>query len=159
MPKSTRGGQRLDPQDLPLELKTALDALYGHYAEDLRRSGRRQKVGVPPVFIVVCNNTVASELVDEYIAGYDRTDEHEQTTSTTARFDLFRNFAERHRRPPRVPRTLLIDSQQIDSGDTIDDAFRESAAEEIEPFRRDKIAPRGRRRRREDHRRRDSCAR
>ena len=142
MPTGTRGGQRLDPQDLPLEVKTALDALYGHY-EKTFDLWERQKVGVPPVFIVVCANTVASELVYEYIAGYHRTDEHEQTTFFPARFDLFSNFGRDTGDPHAVPRTLLIDSIQIEKGDTIDDAFRKAAAEEIDRFRRDKIAREG----------------
>jgi type III restriction enzyme len=142
MPTGTRGGQRLDPQDLPLEVKTALDALYGHYEKTFDLWEKRQ-VGVPPVFIVVCANTVASELVYEYIAGYERTDEHQQTTPYPARFDLFSNFAKVTGDPLPVPRTLLIDSIQIEKGDTIDDAFRKAAAEEIDRFRRDKIAREG----------------
>ena len=31
MPKKGRGEEKADPDKLPLELKTALDALYGHY--------------------------------------------------------------------------------------------------------------------------------
>ena len=45
--------------------------------------------------------------------------------------------------PLPVPRTLLIDSIQIEKGDTIDDAFRKAAAEEIDRFRRDKVAREG----------------
>lgn len=48
MPKKQRGEHRLDPQKLPIELKTALDALYGHYAKtyDAWKTGG---IGVPPV--------------------------------------------------------------------------------------------------------------
>jgi type III restriction enzyme len=142
MPTGTRGAQRLDPQNLPLEVKNALDALYGHY-EKTYDLWDKARVGVPPVFIVVCANTVASELVYEYISGYHRTDEHEQTTFFPARFDLFSNFGRDTGDPFPVPRTLLIDSIQIEKGDTIDDAFRKAAAEEIERFRRDKRAREG----------------
>lgn len=142
MPTGTRGGPRLDPQDLPLEVKTALDALYGHY-EKTFELWEKEQVGVPPVFIVVCANTVASELVYEYIAGYHRTDEHEQTTFFPGRFDLFSNFAKVTGDPLAVPRSLLIDSIQIEKGDTIDDGFRKAAAEEIDRFRRDKITREG----------------
>ncbi|HEY3230384.1 MAG TPA: DEAD/DEAH box helicase family protein, partial [Roseiflexaceae bacterium] len=61
MPKKGRGaaGQALDPLSLPAELQTALDALYGHYQKTYKlwdQAGIR----VPPVFIVVCNNTSTS---------------------------------------------------------------------------------------------------
>jgi type III restriction enzyme len=141
MPTGTRGGPRMDPQDLPIEVKTALDALYGHYEKTFQK-WEESKVGVPPVFIVVCANTVASELVAEYIAGYQRTDEHEQTDFFPGRFELFSNF-DRNGEPCPVPRTLLIDSIQIEKGDTIDDAFRKAAAAEIERFRQDKAKREG----------------
>jgi type III restriction enzyme len=37
------------------------------------------------------------------------------------------------------PRTLLIDSEQLESGDALDDNFREMAGDEIDRFRRDLI--------------------
>lgn len=141
MPTGTRTSAKLDPQSLPLEVKTALDALYGHY-EKTYEEWSRAGVDVPPVFIVVCANTVASELVAEYIAGYERTDENEQTDFHEGRLELFSNFTEHGDRRP-MPRTLLIDSLQIDSGEAIDDAFRKAAADEIERFRREKAAREG----------------
>ena len=75
MPKKGRGKSgKLDPLDLPSELQTALHALYGHYGkvfEEWKRAG----VDVPPVFIVVCNNTSTSQLVYEWISGWDREEE------------------------------------------------------------------------------------
>ena len=141
MPTGTRGGQTHDPQDLPLEVKTALDALYGHYKKTFEL-WEKKDIGVPPVFIVVCANTVASELVCEYIAGYQRTDEHEQTDFFPAHCGLFSNF-DGNGDPVARPRTLLIDSIQIEKGDTIDDAFRKAASEEIDRFRRDKTIREG----------------
>src|SRR5947208_3644019 len=74
MPKKGRGKSgQLDPLSLPVELQTAVEALYGHYEKtyDLwAKSGIR----VPPCFIVVCQNTSASLLVSEYIAGFSRDD-------------------------------------------------------------------------------------
>jgi type III restriction enzyme len=49
---------------------------------------------------------------------------------------MFRNFdqdGEAHGRP----RTILIDSHQLDSGEALDDSFRSLAADEIERFRRE----------------------
>ena len=36
-----------------------------------------------------------------------------------------------------MPRTLLIDSNQLESGDVLDKEFREAASTEIERFRRE----------------------
>jgi type III restriction enzyme len=63
MPKKGRGsGQKLDPLSIPVELQTALDALYGHYKETFELWDKA-KIKVPPCFIVVCNNTSTSKLV------------------------------------------------------------------------------------------------
>src|SRR5271166_185135 len=58
MPKKGRGvaGKSLDPLSLPAELQTALDALYGHYHKTFEL-WEQAGINVPPVFIVVCNNT------------------------------------------------------------------------------------------------------
>jgi len=47
------------------------------------------------------------------------------------RFELFRNYDEYGDRMAR-PRTLLIDSEQLESGDALDKEFRTMAADEIE---------------------------
>src|SRR5581483_5440552 len=135
MPKKGRGKSgALDPLSLPVELQTALEALYGHYQKTFelwRASGIR----VPPCFIVVCNNTATSKLVYDYIAGFQR--EHEDGTSTlvNGRLELFRNF-DAHGNPLPRPNTLLIDSEQLESGEGLDDEFRRMASDEIERFRR-----------------------
>ena len=70
MPKKGRGkAKTLDPQNLPVELQTALEALYGHYAKTYEL-WRKEGVKVPPCFIIVCNNTATSKLVYDYISGY-----------------------------------------------------------------------------------------
>lgn len=50
------------------------------------------------------------------------------------RLRLFRNYDE-DGQPLPLPRTLLIDSRQLESGDTLDSAFRTAAAEELEHFK------------------------
>ena len=52
-----------------------------------------------------------------------------------ADWPLFRNFDEHGNQLAR-PRTLLIDSEQLESGEALDDNFRWMAADEIERFRR-----------------------
>jgi type III restriction enzyme len=138
MPKKGRGaGKDLDPQKLPSELMTALDALYGHY-EKIDASWKDEKIEVPPVFIVVCNNTATSKLVHDYIAGYERTDEKGNRSFTSGRFALFRNYDKDGARLPKL-RTLLIDSEQLESGEALDKDFRELEADAIDRFRRDII--------------------
>jgi len=136
MPKKGRGkASILDPLSLPVELQTALEALYGHYKKtfDLwKESGMR----VPPCFIVVCNNTSTSKLVYDYISGFQRENEDGSSTLENGRLELFRNFDE-HGNPFPRPNTLLIDSEQLESGEALDDNFRGMAADEIERFRRE----------------------
>ncbi len=134
MPKKGRGkGAVLDPLSLPTPLKTALDALYGHYEKTFNLWNERG-IEVPPCFIIVCNNTAASKLVYDYISGFDRERDDGSTVLEQGRLPLFSNFDE-HGNPLPRPNTLLIDSEQLESGDALDPKFREMAASEIERFR------------------------
>ena len=135
MPKKGRGkASGLDPHKLPTPLITALEALYGHYAKTFEL-WQRAGINVPPCFIIVCNNTATSKLVYDYIAGFVR-EEDQQFQS--GRLALFQNHDEHGNWTPR-PRTLLIDSEQLESGEALDDNFRGVAADEIERFRREII--------------------
>ena len=145
MPK--RGGGRagtLDPLSLPVELQTALEALYGHY-EKTFELWAKAGIEVPPCFIVVCNNTSTSKLVHDFIAGFHRENEDGSASLVNGRLTLFRNFDE-HGNPLARPRTLLIDSEQLDSGEALDKGFRDAAGDEIERFRREIVARTGDRR-------------
>lgn len=136
MPKKGRGqSDDLDPLSIPVELQTALLALYGHY-EKTFRLWEDAKIPVPPCFIVVCQNTAISKLVYDYISGFHRENEDGSTTLENGRLELFRNFDE-HGNPLGRPKTLLIDSEQLESGEALDDKFRRIAADEIDRFRRE----------------------
>ncbi len=136
MPKKGRGKTAvLDPLSLPTELQTALEALYGHY-EKTYQLWEQEGISVPPCFIVICNNTSTSKLVYDYISGFYRKNEDETEELMNGRLSLFRNFDE-HGNPIPQPRTLLIDSQQLESGDALDKNFRSMATDEIERFRRE----------------------
>ncbi|MGY2882745.1 BPTD_3080 family restriction endonuclease [Thermostichus sp. OS-CIW-28] len=136
MPKKGRGSAgTLDPLSLPSELQTALYALYGHYVKTYAL-WEQEGISVPPVFIVVCNNTSTSKLVYDFIAGFHREDAQGNTIYHAGRLELFRNYDEQGNRLAR-PRTLLIDSEQLESGDALDEHFRTLAADEIERFRRE----------------------
>jgi type III restriction enzyme len=138
MPKKGRGkANRLDPLSLPVELLTALEALYGHYVKVFEHW---QKVGikVPPCFIVVCNNTSTSKLVHDFISGFQQENNDGTSQLVEGRLKLFQNHDE-HGNPLARPRTLLVDSEQLESGEALDDNFRSMASDEIERFRREII--------------------
>lgn len=139
MPKKGAGKSgKLDPFAIPAELQTALYALYGHYQKtyvEWEKAG----IAVPPVFIVVCNNTSTSKLVYEWISGFERESEDgEKEQSHLGHLELFRNYDQYGNRLAR-PNTLLIDSEQLESGDALDAAFRDMAGPEIEQFRRELV--------------------
>ncbi|MEQ1576987.1 MAG: restriction endonuclease, partial [Hyphomicrobium sp.] len=138
MPKKGRGkAETLNPLDLPTQLQTALEALYGHYEKTFALWADK-KVSVPPCFIVVCNNTSTSKLVYDYISGFQRQNEDGTSQLVAGRLALFRNHDE-HGNPLPRPRTLLIDSEQLESGEALEDNFRAMASDEIEQFRREII--------------------
>ncbi|MBX7060003.1 MAG: DEAD/DEAH box helicase family protein [Leptospirales bacterium] len=136
MPKGARSkGDPADPAGrMPAELLTALNALYGHYEKTFLQ-WEQAAIGVPPVFIIVASNTSASKMIYDYIAGFER-DIEGQRRATQGAFKLFQNYDSEGRRLPR-PNTLLIDSEQLESGDALDAGFREAAYMELEQFRRE----------------------
>ena len=146
MPRKGRGkSNRLDPLSLPVELQTALEALYGHY-EKTYHLWQESGINVPPCFIIVCQNTSISKLIYDYVSGFFRENEDGSTTLENGRLALFRNFDDEHGNPYPRPRTLLIDSEQLESGDALDTNFREMASDEIDRFRREIIERTGDRR-------------
>ena len=145
MPRKGRGKSAvLDPLSIPVELQTALEALYGHYAK-IFDQWREAGIEVPPCFIVVCNNTATSKLVYDYISGFQRQHEDGSSSLVPGRLELFRNFDD-YGNPLAKPHTLLIDSEQLDSGEALGKDFRAAATDEIERFRREIIARTGDRR-------------
>lgn len=124
---------------LPIELQGALHSLYGNYEKYYRlweqNLDARARGITPPVFIVVCNNTHVSKLVFDYIAGWEKPI-GEQTVVQAGQLPIFRNDdgngAWLHR-----PSTILVDSQQLESGDAMSDDFKKIAAREIDEFKAD----------------------
>lgn len=139
MPKQRRGsGGELDPLKLPARLQTALLALYGHY-EKTFLLWQERGIKVPPCFIIVCQNTAISKLVYDFISGFHRVGDDGSVTLENGRLPLFRNFDESSGAALPRPNTLLIDSEQLESGDALDSGFRSMAADEIERFRREMV--------------------
>lgn len=143
MPKSTASANKLSPFDLNPLLLTALNSLYSHYASEFDR-WQKVGIGVPPVFIVVCQNTAISKLVFEWVAGFERGDAEagERAAFHAGHLELFRNYDEHGGRLPR-PRTLLIDSRQLEAGEALDKGFKDAASAEIEQFKRELAAREG----------------
>jgi type III restriction enzyme len=134
-------GQKLDPEALPEKLLGAIHALYEHYERvqaEWQPTFGAVGLTVPPVFIVVCQNTSHSKLVYDYIAGYTRTERaetgEERDVVVNGRLPLFRNYDD-DRKPLSRPRTLLIDSNELDSGEGLSADFKKIAASEIDAFK------------------------
>src|SRR3990172_8989564 len=123
----------------PLELQGALHSLYSNYEKYYRlwenNAEARARGITPPVFIVVCNNTNVSKLVFDYIAGWEKPID-DQIVVQAGQLAIFRNDDGRgawlHR-----PNTILVDSQQLESGDAMSDDFKKIAALEINEFKAD----------------------
>lgn len=124
---------------LPVELEGALQSLYSNYEKYYQKWERnvegRERGLTPPVFIVVCNNTNVSKLVFDYIAGWEKTlsGGEVKTVLVPGKLPLFSNVMG-GRWTPR-PNTILIDSQQLESGETMSTEFKKIAAREIEEFK------------------------
>ena len=122
---------------LPAELEGALHSLYGHYRQQFERwqaDPSRQGAGAtPPVFVVVCNNTSVSKLVFDYVAGWSRTLADGTEVAVPGALPLFSNVQDD--RWSSRPTSILVDSQQLESGEAMSDEFKRMAATEIEEFK------------------------
>lgn len=135
----TGGKDYLSTNVLPTKLQLSLESLYGNYDQKyykpyLACKKDNQNV-MPPVMIVVCNNTAVSELVYRWIAGYERETASGKTKIEKGNLEIFRN--EDGFRFHDHPNTLIIDSAQIESGEKINDEFKRIFAKEIEDFHKE----------------------
>jgi type III restriction enzyme len=138
LPKKGRGTDAIvgEPK-LPAELEGALQSLYGNYNVYFKLweqdPAARLRGATPPVFIVVCSNTNVSKLVFDYIAGWERKLPGPSTVLVPGKLELFSNVADRCW--IARPNTILVDSEQLESGEAMSDEFRKIAAREIEEFK------------------------
>ncbi len=140
LPKKGRGTADYgDEPGLPAELEGAIHTLYANYEKSYRLWEEQSKGNgdgqTPPVFIVVCNNTSVSKMVFDYIAGWEKKLSEDQSVPVPGKLPLFSNvdgdrFLDR-------PNTILVDSEQLDSGEAMSSEFRKIAAREIEEFKHD----------------------
>ena len=119
----------------PVELEGAMRSLYRSYARRFTqwRGGLAALGEPPPVFIVVCPNTIVSKLVYDWIAGQQVEHADGEVALRRGQLDLLSNV-EDGRWVDRA-RTILIDSAQLESGDAMKDDFKAAAGREIEVFK------------------------
>lgn len=143
LPK-TKGSKAATQDDWtpPVALQGAMESLYRSYSdafatwhEQLEPAGEP-----PPVMIVVCPNTVVSKLVYDWIAGCDveQTNDDGEVISTHVRsgnLELLSNVVDGQWLDR--PRTILIDSAQLESGEAMKKDFKDAAVREIEQFKDD----------------------
>ncbi|OGW80452.1 MAG: hypothetical protein A3C47_05615 [Omnitrophica bacterium RIFCSPHIGHO2_02_FULL_51_18] len=136
--RTGEGEYDLSGNNLPTKLTESLLSLYGSYEARFREYEKQKKDGrsvMPPVMIIVCNNTTVSKLVYRWIAGYEHETASKKIKIEKGNLEIFRNedgvnFIDR-------PNTLLIDSIQIESGGEIDGDFKKIFSKEIEDFHKE----------------------
>lgn len=124
---------------LPKELEGALRTLYSNYEKSYQQWQENTeaiaKGLTPPVFIVVCNNTNVSKMVYDWIAGWNTEKTYPDGRSVLApgKLELFSNV-KNGQWTPRL-NTILVDSEQLESGENMTAEFKKLAALEIEEFK------------------------
>jgi len=137
--KGRKTDERGNEPKLSVELQGALLSLYGNYEKYFRlwqqNAEARARGITPPVFIVVCNNTNVSKLVFDFIGGWEK-QIGEQRIVQAGQLPIFRNDDGNggwlHR-----PNTILVDSQELESGKSMSDDFKKIAVREIKEFKAD----------------------
>jgi len=104
---------------MPEVLDGALRSLYRSYERDYRRyeAGLATLGEPPPVLIVVCPNTVVSRLVFDWIAGREAELPDGTKLPVPGNLPLLSNVVDGSW--ASRPRTVLIDSEQLESGDPL----------------------------------------
>ena len=121
----------------PPELEGALKSLHRSYEKAFVhwKSELAQYGETPPVFIVVCPNTVVSKLVYNWIAGEEVEQDGEIVAHKKGNLELLSNVIDG--KPLVRPRTILIDSAQLESGEGMKPDFKDAAGAEIAAFKAD----------------------
>lgn len=122
---------------IPPELEGAIKSLYRSYNRAYEQWATHLAAldEPPPVLIVVCPNTSVSRLVYDWIAGAELQRPDGTPLIVPGNLPLLSNVdggvvLDR-------PRTILVDSAQLDSGEPLKDDFKKAAAGEIEAFKAD----------------------
>ncbi|MEK7170607.1 MAG: DEAD/DEAH box helicase family protein, partial [Patescibacteria group bacterium] len=124
--KRAKGEYNLNAGHLPTELHEALLSLYGSYCAYYKRYKDAKKENpdvMPPVMIIVCNNTTVSELVYRWVAGFEYETASGRLNIENGHLEIFRN--EDGVRFYDKPNTLLIDSARLESGEKLSEDFKQ----------------------------------
>lgn len=130
-----KSGKDTDADWVPPEvLEGALRSLYASYLRSYEHWERELAPHglTPPVFIVVCPNTVVSKLVYDWIAGRE-IDVDGTVIQRPGHLELFSNIE--NGTPLARPCTILVDSAQLESGEALKGDFKTAAAAEIDAFK------------------------
>jgi type III restriction enzyme len=113
-----------------------MKSLYNSYERRFEAWQRELEAGgePPPVFIVVCPNTIVSKLVYDWISGQVVERPGGEEVLRSGALPLLSNVGEDGRWVGRS-RTVLVDSAQLESGEAMKDDFKKAAAHEIEVFK------------------------
>ena len=119
----------------PPELEGALKSLHRSYEKAFNhwRAELEQYGETPPVFIVVCPNTVVSKLVYDWIGGEQIEVGGDVVAHKPGNLKLLSNIEDGQ--PLARPRTILIDSAQLESGEGMKADFKLAVAAEITSFK------------------------
>ncbi|MBA7552433.1 hypothetical protein ES705_44994 [subsurface metagenome] len=121
-----------------MELEGALYSLYGNYEKYYRQWERnteaRARGLTPPVFIIVCNNTSVSKLVYDWVSGWEKKLADGSTVIVPGTLPVFRNHDGASNWLAQ-PNTVLIDSEQLESGEAMSREFKKISARAIEEFK------------------------
>jgi type III restriction enzyme len=140
LPKRGRKGAGADVEPkLPAALEGALHSLFSNYAKSFENWKKLAVSGsTPPVFIVVANNTTVSKMIYDWISGWPKSAPDGSEILIPGNLTHFSNI-ENGRRVTRS-RTILVDSSQLESGETMTADFKRIASEEIEEFKTEYMA-------------------
>ena len=138
LPKKGRGTEGVSGEPkLPAELQGAIHSLYSNYEKAYQRWRQNPEATArgltPPVFIVVCNNTNVSKLVFDYVAGWERELSNGTKIPVPGALDIFSNI--RDGKWLARQNTILVDSEQLESGESMSADFKKIAAHQIEDFK------------------------
>jgi type III restriction enzyme len=120
---------------MPAELEGALRSLYKSYERRFEqwRTEFEPLGEPPPVFIIVCPNTIVSKLVFDWVAGQQVELPDGSEVLRPGNLPLLSNVAD-GKWIDRAP-TIIIDSAQLESGEALKDDFKKAAGREIEVFK------------------------
>jgi len=140
LPKKGRGtkDESAGEPKLPAELEGALYSLYGNYEKyyhQWEQNAEARANGLtPPVFIIVCNNTNVSKLVYDWVSGWEKKLSDGSTVMVPGKLQIFHNH-DGGGNWLAQPNTVLIDSEQLESGEAISREFKKISALAIEEFK------------------------